>query len=437
MKLKNKLLLWSSVIFDELVSVIFLTILISLLTIIVSFTYVTGLRYSRFKTTGKLFNIRDSFIYKLSLDEGFMSNANEHAEMIKKINSLDSIERVVGINTNSYVTTIVNTPRISNGKEDFPQDGDGVGVVSVSFISADYSNENVFPVITTDNRIIRKMDYDQIILDESASSIYSIGDKVWVDGFYFNSETEETEPRYAQVEIIGFVSRNQLILNSGSNTGSLKSFYTTFHDLEGETEVDGNIKLYFGLATGFKGNHDLYFSSINDPQMLIITKKESYSESEMLEQLEGIISNPKSVTPYSYYEEVYEKEYYTEIKLSLIYMFMSLVLVIVTLISFMKKWYESRKEEMVTYYILGTTWRESLLISLSPYLLSLVAGSLTGALIWNRYSTGTEDYLNKIAPMFFVIMFLLYIFVFVLCALPYYLKNMSTNPIEAYRSKGE
>ena len=304
MKLKNKLLLWSSVIFDELVSVIFLTILISLLTIIVSFTYVTGLRYSRFKTTGKLFNIRDSFIYKLSLDEGFMSNANEHAEMIKKINSLDSIERVVGINTNSYVMTIVNTPRISNGKEDFPQDGDGVGVVSVSFISADYSNENVFPVITTDNRIIRKMDYDQIILDESASSIYSIGDKVWVDGFYFNSETEETEPRYAQVEIIGFVSRNQLILNSGSNTGSLKSFYTTFHDLEGETEVDGNIKLYFGLATGFKGNHDLYFSSINDPQMLIITKKESYSESEMLEQLEGIISNPKSVTPYSYYEEV-------------------------------------------------------------------------------------------------------------------------------------
>ncbi len=437
MKLKNKLFLWASVVFDEVGYVVLLTFLISLLTIITSFTYVTARRYDRFKAAGKLFNIRDSFFYKLSLDEGFMSNVNDHVDMINKINSLDSVERVVGINTNSYIMTIVNKPRINNGKEEFPQLEDGAGVVSVSFISANYSNGDVFPVITTDNRIIRRMDYDQIILDESARSVYSVGDKIWVDGFYFNNEKQETEPRYAQVEIIGFVSRNQLILNSGSNNGSLKSFYTTFHDLEGETEVDGNIKLYFGLATGFKGNHELFFSSLNDPQMLIISKKENYSETEMLEQLEGVISNPQAVTPYSYYEEVYEQEYYTEIKLSLIYLFMSSVLVIVTLISFLKTWYENRKDELITYYILGTTWRESIIVSLSPYVLSLITGSLVGSLIWNHYSTGTEDYLNKIAPTSYLILFFIYLLVFVACALPYYLKNMRINPVEAYRSKGE
>ena len=435
MRAKNKLLLWSTVIFDELGSILLLVLLMILLTITVSFSFVTVRRYNRFKAAGELFSIRGSFFYRLSLDEGFISNKNDHKRMLDKINSLDSVKRAVGLNTNSYFMTIVSTPRMKDGVEDYPQEGDGVGVIGVTFVASDYSSDDIFPVITTDNRIIRKMNTDQIILDESARSVYSVGDKIWVDGIAVDYETGELEPRYAQVEIIGFISRNQLILNSGSGKRDLKSLYTTLHDLEGETETVEGVPFYFGLATGFAGKHDVYFSSLNDPQMLVITKNEEYSETEMLRQLEGIISNPDAVTPYSYYEEVYENEYYTEIKLSIIYTILASVLATVSLISFLKRWYDNRKEELIIYYVLGTTWRESILISLSPYIFSLVTGILTGALLWNAYSYRTEDYLNRIVPISFVMLFVVYLLLFIICALPYYLSNVKKNPIEIYKSR--
>lgn len=437
MKSKNRLVLWTRVIADEIVSEILLIILIVSLTISVTFSYVTVTRYKRYKTAGELFKIRECYFYKLSLDEGFMSNEKEHIKMINKINSLDSVERAVGVNTNSYYMTIFNEPYKGNGKDAFPKEDDAIGVIGVTFVSSDYSNNNIFPIVTTDNRIIREMNYDQIVLDESAQSVYSVGDKIWVDGVYVDFDKQLIEPRYAQVEIIGFVSKNQLIINSGSNTGDLKAFYATFHDFEGEAEVEDNLPLYFGLATGFAGNHEVFFSSINDPQMLIIFKNGDYSESEMIEQMKGIISNPTAVTPYKYYEEVYEKDYYTEIKLSIIYMFMSIVLVFVSLIVFLKRWYDTRKEELITYYILGTTWRESVLMSLSPYFFSLFLGSLLGALIWNKYSLETDDYLNMVKPTFYICLFLAYVVLYICCALPYYLMNMRNNPIEIYKCKGE
>ena len=98
--------------------------------------------------------------------------------------------------------------------------------------------------------------------------------------------------------------------------------------------------------------------------------------------------------------------------------------------------YVRKRKELALYELLGSTWSSSILLSLSPYLLSIILGTLLGWSYWFYHTnTNAGDHGLFLQTGFFILLFCIYLAFYSLMGVVYYLFFRKLNPIDQYNTK--
>lgn len=421
-RIKNALCLWAEYIFEELTTVIFLILLLSFMTFEICNMYTLVQRYNSILEVSKYLN--DVYFYQL----GFRADSTykEDKEWIESLIRSGYVEDVTPLNYFS-----------GNGAE--IEDGEWETIFAVYNISSSHEDPSrIIPIRTIDGAIIDTLSPNKIILDESANSRYEIGDsfEMWIQ--YISVEDEiKVEESIIPVEVVGFVSRDEMVIYTGHQPTDLSRVYSTvynpLHSLE--TMIIGGYPSYYCIASSFKdGNKTINYSEIT-PQMLLITPEKGVDENAFLSELEeyGISSN--EIVSYSQLKENYVKDHFEELRHCTMIIIIMVIITITTMLVVFIDWYTQKRSELAILTFCGATWTKSIVITVSPYIFSLFMGTVLGSILWNTYTFIVKSEMIIIKWYWYLLLFFVYGLLFGLGVMVYFCKYKKLVPADIYKTR--
>lgn len=415
----NRVFLWADIVWEEKWRVILLAILICVITI------ANCSAYSQYK---KFNYFREIHPY---MENAYFS-ANASKVQNNRYASL-SRENILNIKENE----VYNVLCFSYGMDltgYLNQKGDSIQLYS---FPVDFSSNRILPVRTIDGRIITELKPNEVLLDDSAKRLYAIGDVITIKAFGIYGTA--IEPRFNddvlyQFKVVGFVSRTDYIVtDAGMRT--LNDIYNPVKDLS----------VYYG-----DGNHVRGIISYLDNGRFILCDgllsqtlsgvvfiiKDGYTEKDLRDELISQGYDDSMLISYNSMLERYEHDYADEIRTSKIMLIVSIILSVAVIASAFFSNYICKRRELAIYVLLGNTWNQSVFLSLTPYVLSLVLGTLMGCSYW-YYNTQIQagDMGLSIPSGLFIILFLIYLILFSILGLLYFYVFKKLSPVEQLRDK--
>lgn len=246
----------------------------------------------KYTKCGEFYGLEGDYIYNMSIDEFFYSTYEERISFIKQMNSLKSVEYAVPLHTFGNGFAVI-------------EDESYAAAVYINWMSYDYNcSELVLPVITTDGRLIDSLAPNEVLLDETAQDMFSIGDTFVVEGLdYENSGTI-----YYELTVAGYFSDDTLVIQTMNNDGSLTGVFNSVHDnrlRKKESIDDPDIPIYMGFASVFSKNGKEYPYSDYEAVELLISLKDGYSLEDLKSEAEGVVDDTAAIVPYDYYKQNY------------------------------------------------------------------------------------------------------------------------------------
>ena len=428
---KNTLYLWAEIVFEERIQILFMMILVIVITFASSLAITSFLRYSSVISGAHMMKLDDKYFCQASFNFNLMSD-DERKDTIERIRSLECVDDCIctGFFNGSGVqlkqsATIPGTLDNSDYECVF---------VAASLTCDSESPEEIFPVVTTDGRFVTSLLPNHILLDEAASSVFTKGETF----SFLTMVNTDDGIEYSEYELTvdGFVDGKSLMFDDTNSLNDLSQLLQPIYNLKDtavDRVVDGDKGCYYILASILdNGIHRLNFNETS-PSLLILSVRDGYSG----EDLENALSEEGLTTEsYSALEKAYKEEYSNEMRSSLIMLSVSAILIIGTLSGCFINWYSSKKKELVIYTLLGATWNESIMLSITPYLFSICIGVALGSLM-SRLKALFIDYDSSeiLSVGWYFMIFALCILVYGLTSLIYLLIYRKQSPVELYKAK--
>ncbi len=301
----------------------------------------------------------------------------------------------------------------------------------------DLRSNRILPVMTTDGRIITELKPNEILLDDSAMKEYSIGDTIILNTCRVQDFGDYRAPRdfvLYQLKVAGFVpSTDYIITNAGNKI--INEIYSPVKDLHFYFD-DGNY--YRGIISYLDNGQNilrdgLYDYTVNGTVLII---KNGYTEEDLFRELEKQGFGDMRLLSYNYLLEKYDHDFVDEIRVSRVMLIISSLLSIAVIAGSFFSNYVRKRKELALYELLGSTWSSSILLSLSPYLLSIILGTLLGWSYWFYHTnTNAGDHGLFLQTGFFILLFCIYLAFYSLMGVVYYLFFRKLNPIDQYNTK--
>lgn len=415
----NKIFLWADIVWDEKWRVLLLAILLCVTTV------ANSSAYAQFKKFNYFHEIQP-----------YMNNVFFSSDATKVQNErYASLYRgdILSIKENEVYNVIC----VSYGMDlmaDLNQNGDRIQLFSFPI---DFSSNRILPVRTIDGRIITELKPNEVLLDDSAQHSYAIGDVITIKGFGVYGTANE--PRFKddilfQFEVVGFVSRTEYIVtNAGMRT--LNDIYNPVKDLSFYFGDGNHVR---GIISYLDNGRFIFCDGLLSQTLsgLVFIIKDGYTEKDLRDELISQGYDDSMLISYNSMLERYEHDYADEIRSSKIMLIVSIILSVAVIASAFFSSYIYKRRELAIYVLLGSTWNQSILQSLTPYLLSLVLGTLMGWSYW-YYNTQTQaaDMGLSIPGGFFIVLFLIYFILFSILGLLYFIVFKKLSPVEQLRDK--
>ncbi len=301
----------------------------------------------------------------------------------------------------------------------------------------DFKSNRILPVMTTDGRIITELKPNEILLDDSAMKEYSIGDTVIFNSygtFDLGNERNVRKNVKYQLKVVGFVpSTDYIITDAGSKI--INEIYSPVKDIRAHFN-DGNY--YRGIISYLDNGIFIYCDGFFDYTVngTVLIIKNGYTEEDLFRELEKQGFGDMRLLSYNYLLEKYDHDFADEIRVSRVMLIISSLLSIAVIAGSFFSNYVRKRKELALYELLGSTWSSSILLSLSPYLLSIILGTLLGWSYWFYHTnTNAGDHGLFLQTGFFILLFCIYLAFYSLMGVVYYLFFRKLNPIDQYNTK--
>ena len=138
---------------------------------------------------------------------------------------------------------------------------------------------------------------------------------------------------------------------------------------------------------------------------------------------------------YARLEKNYVSDHGVDIRWSKVFLLAAAIISLTIIVSVLVRCFTEKRNDLLTYYTLGLNWPECVLVSVTPYLLSIVVGWIVGLNLWKWYLSihyiWALDYGNKNR----VFLLLIYLVVYVVICMVYFFLYSRKNPIELKKSK--
>jgi len=299
----------------------------------------------------------------------------------------------------------------------------------------DFSSNRILPIKTVDGKIITELKPNEILLDESLIKAYSVGDVITLNSYgvygYGIDKNVEKNILY-QIRVAGFVSLSDYIV-SDAGGNKINSIYSPVDN--NITYVnDGNVSR--GIISYLDNGKYIYCDGMfqNTVSGAILFVNDGYTLDDLRNELSEDGFDDISLISYNYLLEKYEHDYADEIRTSRIMLLVSAILTIAVIASSFFSNYIRKRKELAIYNLLGSTWSESIIMSLSPYILSIVFGTLFGWSYWYYHTYFEARDVGISVPIYlFIVLFSIYLVLYSLMGLVYYLCFKRLKPVEQYR----
>ena len=419
---KNTVFLFADIVWSEKWQVILLAILICLTTVANSTSYAHYKKYHYFHDIQPYMN------------EAYFCSDNEFKELTRyqsiKRGDLLSLEgnEVYDVLRISYGFDLVG---FLNGDE---YSG---SLFQIFSYPVDFKSNRILPVMTTDGRIITELKPNEILLDESAMKEYSIGDTVIFNSygtFDLGNERNVRKNVKYQLKVVGFVpSTDYIITDAGSKI--INEIYSPVKNIRAHFN-DGNY--YRGIISYLDNGIFIYCDGFFDYTVngTVLIIKNGYTEEDLFRELEKQGFGDMRLLSYNYLLEKYDHDFADEIRVSRVMLIISSLLSIAVIAGSFFSNYVRKRKELALYELLGSTWSSSILLSLSPYPLSIILGTLLGWSYWFYHTnTNAGDHGLFLQTGFFILLFCIYLAFYSLMGVVYYLFFRKLNPIDQYNTK--
>ena len=400
----------------------FLTVMVSVMTFEICDVYTQVRRYNAILDVSKV--LSDKYFYQIGFRAG--STYKDDKEWIESLRGLDQVDDVISLNYFS-----------GNGAE--IENGEWTTIFAIYNISSSHEDESrIIPIRTTDGTTVDSLQPNEILLDESAESVYEIGDRfdLWIQ-YVSVEDSIRVEESIIPATVVGFVSKNEMVIYTGRQPTDLSNVYTTLYNPSHsiETMIIGGYPSYYCLASCFKdGDKTINYSEIS-PQMLLITPKENVNEDEFLSALENKGLSRDGIVSYSQLKENYIRNHQEEIRHCIALIIVVSAITISTVLTMFVDWYTRKRNEVAILTVCGSTLSRSIMLSVSPVYFSFMMGTLIGSLLWNTYELIVGSEMIMVQWYLYVVLFLVLSGVFSVGVLLYYFKFKRMSPFELYATK--
>jgi len=447
----NKILLWADMVTKDIFYILLLTAMIAVMTCVNINTFYEYRRYDDILSRKEKYNIEDTYFYYLRTDELFMER-HEVDELIQKCNSCSQIDHVYWTGSFGDENTAFNyVPKAMQEcmvdgcipVEDYVRIGetyDATDCTHAFLTLARSSNKEdgslCFPITLSDGKELSRMEKNQIVLDESAKKEYQVGDTITII-----CKTADQSMFFGEAEVVGFVSEDEILPYASLRSGSMESLFTTIRNLKSEdgfsllpAEERFGKPSYYGIVSEMTAPNGASDSNASQSK-LVIFPKEGATLQDLEAELDGILMQPDTLFPYSTLERNYTADHGVDIRWSKVFLMTAVIISLTIFVSILFRCFTEKRNELLTYYTLGLKWPECVLVSVTPYILSIIVGWIVGLNLWKWYSSThyiwALDYGNRNS----ISVLLIYLAGYVLICLVYYFLYSRKNPIELKKSK--
>lgn len=404
-----------------------LSILICLVTLTNCYTYVAFREYNAFSSLIKKWDFNDYYFYSL----GMFDSVN-----VEDIKSLNSVQNLIAINDDNGCGFAF---LLKDGKEiDFdsnPQD-----IFERSFWVHNLSKNQhdvaeIFSIRTVDGRTINRLEPNQILLDEDAQKFYKKGDTILVsfDASYYDGEEYILNIQNIEAEIVGFVSKDMLIIESGRGNG-LDYIFRPLDSFPDDTivsfEMEMGVPASHLITSVFECEGTYYNVEEDYPVLLMIKKNEDASVEDFILDLDSV---GIGATKLNYFDDMwqeFQRNHKETVRNSLIFQIVAIVVTLVVIVSSFVEWYTHKNYELIIYNICGCPWKECVLLTAVPNVLALIIGTLIATVVWNFSNSS-----SRISPWVFALYLVAYMVVYIFILIIYYLLYRNKNTSALYNSK--
>ncbi len=447
----NKILLWADMVVKDIFHILMLTVMIAILTCVNINTLYEYKRFNDVLRQKEKYNIEDAYFYYLTTDE-LCIYRDELDQLLQKCSSSSLVDQVYWTGSFADSNGIMN--HVPKSLEEIMENGfipmdkykklaetlDGTESTDAFLTLARACQKEdgalYMPITLSTGEEIDRLEKNQIILDESAKKDYRVGDTVKII-----CEKNANYLFVGEAEVAGFVSENEIIPYSSLRSESMESLFTTIRDLKEEDgfstlpeEERFYIPSYYGIVsemTDPEGNSDM----ITSQSKLVILPKEGVSVSDLEKELDGVLRQPDMLFPYAKLEKNYTSDHGVDIRWSKVFLLSAAIISLTIFVSVLFRCFTEKRNELLTYYTLGLKWPECILISVTPYLLSIVVGWIVGLNLWKWYLSTHYIWVLDYGNRNKVSLLMIYLVVYGLSSLVYYFLYSRKNPIELKKSK--
>lgn len=417
-KVKNALCLWAEYISRDIFQTVVITILITLLTFVFSDLCTDVQRYNAILNISN--KLENRYFYQL----GMYSDREECVKLLDTLRSSESIHDVVPINYFS-----------GSGVDVYEDQWRSLFAV-YNISDSSFDSSSVCSVALNDGTIIDSLEPNRVILSEKASESYSKGDTfdLWIEYISYEGGVH-VEEASIPVTVEGFISEDDFVIYTGHHPKDLSGLYTTVRNPMHPIElmlIDGYPKYYCISSVFIDGSKTINFN-YSSPQMLMIEPEAVASWQDVSDELTACGLNPGDAVSYETLKANYIENNHEEFRHLGIISVVAVLCMIEVLFGAFIDWYLHKRSELAITVFCGATWNESVLLSASPYLLSIFLGTVIGSTLWRLFEVVVKSELLLVTWKEQFLMFVAYVVIYALGVLIYSVCLKKLSPMDIYR----
>lgn len=412
---KNRILLWADIVWNEKWQVLFLAILLCVVSIANCYSFAKYREYnyyheiipymdnSYFYDNEDMNNMADKIYYSTKREDVLISKENKVYDCL----FCGSAEEISGYTEDDKTISLFSLP-------------------------IDIGEGKIHPVRCVDGKILTKLNPNEVILDGSMEGKHEVGDVIECRIDHVQREEGEIKLqrniRY-DLKVVAFTANTERLVDSLTvYPKSLNRIYVSMQDLKGQYDVGG-------IISYLDNGESVAIARTYLPMGCIFFLHDGYNEDDLHNELKAQGFDDGGLTSYRYLLEKYDKDYADEIRTSKIMLTVSAILTIAVIMSAFFSNYIHKRKELAVYNLLGSTWSESIIISLTPYVLSIILGTILGWTAWTLFTFAGNNGALRLPLIYFAQIFVIYLIIYSLMGLIYYLFYYRMNPVDQYRTR--
>lgn len=420
----KQLYLWADYIFEAKATVLVLILLLSLTSFINLSIESKQKQFEKYLYRSEQMQLNGRYFYQL----GYRPEASytDNEELIEALTNSKSIKDVTCLNYFSGVG--------ADSKE-----GELNSLFAIyNLCDSHVDNNKILSVRDYKGKLINYLEPNHVLLDESARTKYKIGDHFSLCIEYISTSPDiHVEEAFIDVEIDGFIRQDENVIYTGHQLTDLSRIYTTVYDPSHPIEsmvIDGYPTYYCVCSVLVTNGRVINYNELV-PQLLIIKTNDGINHTELFNELSKCGLDPQKIVSYEKLKDNYCKKHEDEVRVLSIYAVSSTILTICVVLCIFIDWYVNKRNELAIFVFCGCQWKNSILLSVSPYYFSIIVGVCFGSLFFTWYKKQIANELNNLTIVNELILLTTYLCIYSLAVFIYYSVFKRYSPVELYRTK--